>query len=844
MAPPAIMHAHFNAQLSRSLVGCSLFFLLALPSCTKHQSPVQSYNHAYQLFLQGHLSECGAHAKREYESYRGPDPALAAKFANLEAECLIWSGLYQDALGIYADKTLAIDAPDSRVFALSMQASAHTHLRHFDDAHERLQQADKLCSGTAFSSCSNVQVAMGMLSIEEGELEKAEKQLTDGLALARNGGDRFTEATAQLDLSVVAIRRRHFDEAADRIAETFRLTDALGAKEIAQNALGNQAWAYYRLGNFTGALELFHEAEQRAASLGDLGDQASWLIGIGIVEFERSQFAKSAAAFQQALQLETKVNNVEDIYTAQVPLAQLALQRGDLPDAEGHLEKAMQLAHTARSRVDELYPILIRGQIAVRRGDLASAAAAFSEVEQDVLSPVYVKWEAQRLLAELAEHEDDAAGADREYRAALTTFENARRQVQKEALQISFLSNGTRIYEGYVHFLIAHGKSNDALHWADYSRARTRAQGLGVLDASGLAEPPPLDAQQIALKSGGTLLFYWLGEKESYLWAVTTRKTELFTLQPGAEIEAAILRYRQTLEVSGSTENSVLTDRDGLWLYGTLVKPAEALISRDGRVFVFADAGLNNLNFETLIVANSQPHFWIDDVSVICSSALSVLARPETAWPPLVPRTLLLIGNSVSPSDKYPSLERAAEQVRVVSGHFPAGRRRVIEQEQATPEAYLAAIPERYSVIHFVAHGTASRASPLDSAIVLSRPSTGNDLYKLYARDIVLHPIAADLVVISACYSAGESAFAGEGLVGLSWAFQRAGARNVIAALGEVSAASAIPLMDQFYEGLGKGLHPDAALRNAKLSLLRGGRFASPFYWAPFQLYGSGRMRT
>jgi CHAT domain-containing protein len=222
-----------------------------------------------------------------------------------------------------------------------------------------------------------------------------------------------------------------------------------------------------------------------------------------------------------------------------------------------------------------------------------------------------------------------------------------------------------------------------------------------------------------------------------------------------------------------------------------------------------------------------------------------VLGRPQPdASAALVSRTLLLIGNTISPSDKYPTLERAAEQVKTVRRHFSAERMRVIEQENATPGAYLAAAPERYSVIHFVAHGTASRTSPLDSAIVLSRPSAGNDLFKLYARDIVRHPVGADLVVISACYSAGDSAFAGEGLVGLSWAFQRAGARNVIAALGEVSAASAIPLMDRLYGELHKGVEPDVALRNAKLGLLRDGQFRSPFYWAPFQLYGSGRMRS
>ncbi len=208
-------------------------------------------------------------------------------------------------------------------------------------------------------------------------------------------------------------------------------------------------------------------------------------------------------------------------------------------------------------------------------------------------------------------------------------------------------------------------------------------------------------------------------------------------------------------------------------------------------------------------------------------------------------RSLLLVGNSVAPNDEYPELSKAAAQMESVARHFPLAERRVFAREKATPAAYLGGNPERFSYIHFVAHGTANRFSPLDSAIVLSKtvPSKGDaedDSFKLYARDIIRHPLRADLVTISACYSAGERSYSGEGLVGLSWAFLRAGATNVIAALWEATDASTELLMDRFYDELGKGTNPDVALRAAKLSLSRNSRFRSPFYWAPFQIYANG----
>jgi len=49
--------------------------------------------------------------------------------------------------------------------------------------------------------------------------------------------------------------------------------------------------------------------------------------------------------------------------------------------------------------------------------------------------------------------------------------------------------------------------------------------------------------------------------------------------------------------------------------------------------------------------------------------------------------------------------------------------------------------PGQYRYIHFVAHGTASRSSPLDSAVILSPAPKNPEDFKLYARDIVHQPL-------------------------------------------------------------------------------------------------------
>ncbi len=134
-------------------------------------------------------------------------------------------------------------------------------------------------------------------------------------------------------------------------------------------------------------------------------------------------------------------------------------------------------------------------------------------------------------------------------------------------------------------------------------------------------------------------------------------------------------------------------------------------------------------------------------------------------------------------------------------------------------------------------HGTASDLNPLESAIVLSR---GKDGFKLYAEDIIKIPIHPELVTISSCYGAGTRQYSGEGLVGLSWAFLRAGSHNVIGALWETDDEANVKLMGTFYKEMSSKDDLAGALRTAKLELLHSNSFwKRPYYWGALQLYSS-----
>jgi CHAT domain-containing protein len=826
-------------------------------ACSARQSPQVAFADAYKAFVHGDLTHAQEKAHQECARFRDSNPKWSWKFGTLEGESLLWQGMYAQALTTVDSLPSQPGTRDSLIEILAIEGVAHARLHQFPEAEEKLAQATQMCQVSPEITCGDVIRARGVLAVQHGQMDLAKQLFEQSMQFARAHDDHFLEATALLNLGLTSLREEHFDEAIEWTNAAYRVSTGLGADDIAQTARGNLAWAYYELGDTERSLELSLAAEKRAAQVGDVIDQLTWIRAAGNVYASRGDLIQSTQCYREALALSKKTRSPEAIYDAYRALALVSAEDNKVDDAREYSDKAFEMAHTDEDRLGELYPLLVKGLIAARSHDATEADRMFREVEDDSKANASLKFRAEYARAQLYEDQGRSAATDREYQAALKTIEASRLTLKRDESKLPFSNNSRHVYDDYIHFLVDRKRTEEALRWADFSRARTLAEGLGLLANSAASGPPLLNPQQIARQARGTILFYWLGEKQSYLWAITPQKTGLFALPPASQIDAAVQRYRQAL--AGPQDILASADQDGQSLYRMLLAPAQSLLKKQSKVFLISDGNLNNLNFETLLVPEAKPsetnlsrnvHYWLEDVTMVNASSLRVLGAlartggrgyQDARSKAKRDRSLLLIGNSVAPNREYPELAKAAAEMGDVARRFPASEEKILTREEATPAAYLSSHPERFSYIHFTAHGKSNHLSPLDSMIVLSKSSAQDDSFKLYARDIISYhkqnPLRSELVTVSACYSAGEPPYSSEGLVGLSWAFLRAGAHNVIAALWDASDESTELLMDRFYDELEKGVTPDAALRVAKLSLLHNRDFQNPFYWAPFQLY-------
>jgi CHAT domain-containing protein/tetratricopeptide (TPR) repeat protein len=826
----------------RSLAHASIWavaLLLLIPlQCTVVVDPAMEYSRTRRLFQSGYLARSQELARQGYFRFLDTRPEWASLFLMLQAESMLWRGLNEETLQVLSTQPRTFYRTDEMVRKLTLEGVALIHLQRFAAATEKLAESRNLCGIQVYSTCGGMLQAQGIEALEQGDFGTAKDFLTRSLAFGRSHNDRILETTALSYLGVLALHIERYDEALDWSRSAYRIAIDDGQEDMAQTASGNLGWAFFKLGDRERALELFLEAEAHAAKLGDTVLQIQWLNTTGYVYMDEGRIQLARESYRRALQLARQINSKEDIATNLTVLAQASIASGNADEADAYANQALAMSQGGGHGSEWFDILAVQLQAATLRGDKNRAEALLREIEAGSESQTSTKWASERAVARLYEDSGETAAALNAYHSALHTFESARAEIQNEDSRLPFLANATRIYDDYIHFLVKRGKTDEALAAADQSRARTLAQGLGVNSSKPTLQSAAWRGTEIARKTGATVLFYWLGEKQSYLWAITPRKTTLFALPAQSEITPMIERYRKG--ILGPIAAGDTVRQEGVDLYHLLVEPAASLIGANSNVVVVSDGPLSLLNFETLIVpetgSGSGSHYWIEDANIVSAPSLYLLASRK-AWRS-TPGKLLLLGDAVSPNPDYPDLPMAAVEMRHIEKHFGAQDETVFARQSATSAAYLDTPLQQYSYIHFVAHGVASRTDPLDSAIILSRTGAAEDSFKLHAREIIQHPIDARLVTISACYGGGTRSYAGEGLVGLSWAFLRAGAHNVIGALWEASDDSTPQLMDSLYQGLEQGMNPSAALRQAKLTLMHSqARFSQPFYWAPFQIY-------
>jgi CHAT domain-containing protein/Tfp pilus assembly protein PilF len=710
---------------------------------------------------------------------------------------------------------------------------------------------------------------IGCLYTVLGRLPEARDALEGALRIRRAAGNRAQQATTTMWLGWVRSLQGDFArgrqdllrslalhrEIRDRYGEAVTL-DRLGS---ASREAGRPARA---VGEYLQALAILQASDDRAsegATLSNLGDALT----------AAGDPAAGLGRLESALPLLEKLGDPSPAAYAYFRRAKAKRALGDLRGSRAEIEKALTRLDSYRAHaaigalqtsyvasVDEQYEFAV--DLMMERHQHARTAG-YDRAALDIVEGT----RARGLLDLLARARSNGAFA-----AALA--QNRELQRVEEDIRGNEQRNS--------------GASETRLRWLLLDREMLLAELRPVVGAD--ARTAVLDTAAIqhrVLDQDTLLLVYSLGERRSFVWAVTPETVESAVLPPRAELEEAVERlhrlHARPPRPATATQARLVAAEVSRVLLGGI---AHRLGGK--RLAIAADGVLARVPFAALPDPRGTGEPLVERHDIVTLPSASVLdairRRIAVRAPaqgllavvadPVLDRAGALAGAQPAagqgPSVAAPSIGLAAAAVTRAARDLGLVDLRPIPFTRQEAAAIMALAPPaqtlhatgpaasrklvldgglaRYRIVHLATHAFLHPQHPELSGVVLSlfdrggRPQDGF----LRSYEIAELDLPAELVVLSACRTGVGREVPGEGLVGLTQSFFQAGAARVLASLWDVDDAATARLMAGFYrELLVNGRSPAAALRAAQRAMRAEPRWSAPAYWAGFVVAGEWR---
>jgi CHAT domain-containing protein len=753
------------------------------------------------------------------------------------------------------------------------------------------------------------------------EFQKSLDYFGQALTLSQSMGYRQGEASGLYGLGLLYWGLGEYQKSLEAYSKSLPRWRAAGSKHWETATLDNMGLVYHALGEYQKALECYAQSLPYRRETGLRSLEADTLTGIGTVYASLGENQKALEYLNQALPLYREARNRTGETYAHRNIGYVYISLKELPQAIDHLNHAVALARVLGERNSEARALAGLARAGRDRGDLVEARAHI-EAALDIIESFRSKLASQELRASFfaskrsyyefyidllmrLDAQKPGAGHDA---AALRASERARARslldlLAEAGVDVSAdIDPALRKREGEIQSRISRLNSETiqalSLHAPDKERIARLKEELKQTDSeyeqlevevrkrhpkyAEMKYPTPLTPATIQgmLGERTALLEYTLGQDSSFLFVVSREGLQSYRLPPGAEINRLVEEVRHAISQPGRREFGRYFGA-AQKLYEVLVAPAANALKEKQTLLIAPDAALYYLPFEVLLTAQQtgtspkqqrELPFLLKRWAVGYVPSASVLSSLRQSRPELERR---MDGQSrkefVAFADPVYALQarggaaaevnKTVERVRNLfdyegrldlqrlkdSGREVNGISKSFKPLEAVTYVGAQASEENVKVseyirnarrLHFAAHGLISERAPQYSGLVLTLDTDAREDGLLQVYEIFNLKLSADLVVLSACRTGIGKEVHGEGVIGLTRAFLYAGASSVAVSLWQVADQSTAELMIQFYEQMKQANNKAEALRVAKLKMIEEGRYAHPYYWAPFVLIG------
>ncbi len=701
--------------------------------------------------------------------------------------------------------------------------------------------------------------AIGVIYFRQGNYSQALEYARKSMALSEQV--KSTQGIAQTLSTIASVYREQgdYDQALVYYQNSLKIREGLGEKRGIGNQLNNIGLTYYLQGRYDQALEYLARALSLRETIGDKLGIAQSLNSIAHVHQDLGDYAKAIEFAQHASALARDIGNRETLWNAQTVVGKSYRALNRFAPAEEALSEAIATIEALRFRVaggesdqeqffeNKVAPYQEMAKLLLSRNSTSEALNYLERAKARVLLDVLRRGRMNATKAMSA----DERRREEEMRAALTSLNTQlareRSRPQPDKLRLTDL-------EARLEKARLERENFEASLYAAHPELKTQR---------GETAPLRIDqASELVSDDRTALLVYTVANDQVYLFVLTkamgTSGVDLksYTLPiKRNELAAKVERFRQRLANRDRDYADSATD-----VYNLLIKPAQEQLHGKSALVVVPDDVLWDLPFQALQPAGG--HYLIEDHAISYAPSLTVLremiAKRHRGTDAAL-STLLAIGNPflgqqtkararmVLMNEALEPLPEAERQAKMLGQLYGIKSSKVYVGAEAR-EDRVKAESGRYRILQLATHGILNNTNPMYSHIVLSQ-STGDSKEDglLEAWEIMNLDLKADLVVLSACDTARGRIGAGEGVIGLTWAFFVAGSPTTVVSQWSVESESTTELMLSFHRNLrapGRGLQyamsKAEALRQAQLKLLRTKRYQHPFFWAGFVIVGDG----
>ncbi len=336
-------------------------------------------------------------------------------------------------------------------------------------------------------------------------------------------------------------------------------------------------------------------------------------------------------------------------------------------------------------------------------------------------------------------------------------------------------------------------------------------------------DPLNLPDVQAALPPEAAVIQYFPTEDGTYIFLVTRDQFRLRTVSTTKDqLEKRVLGFIR--QVRRRRDNDAGLTKDSQDLYQTLVNPVADDI-KDKEILVFIPAGrLNLLPFSALQDQAGVP--LIDQKMVLA------LAKP-TDFMRIANTQVKPVKSVVAFANATKDLPAAAVEGENIVKIFPEAK--LFKGDEASKKNFFA-FGGKAEVLHLATHGNSDNHNSLNNYLAMAgrEKVAQNEIFELGLE-------GTSIVTLSACDTAVSDRTDLSYVASLAEAFWLAGSRSVVASLWAVNDESTSVLMSEFYKQLRAGKSKANALRMAQNSVRANPKFAHPYYWAAFTLFGDWR---